>query len=142
MIVVFNYGEELANYFVEAPVTGFYRNGTITANTQNVINLPNSLVGPSYYFDYVSDDVNNAYKEGVYLQTNKNSVAVIGSHNHPESVIDTFFAIPTVDLCLAEYMYFAVSVSTNVNADGSVVIVGTANQTIINIYNCTSVSCY
>ena len=95
--------------------------------------MPNSLVGPSYYFDYVSDDVNNAYKEGVYLQTNKNSVTVIDSHNHPEGIIDTFFAIPTVDLCLTEYMYFAVSVSTNVNADGSVVIVGTANQTIINI---------
>ena len=133
LIAIFNYGEELTKYSVEAPVTGFYRNGTITANAQIVINLPNSLVGPSYNFDDVSDDVNNAYKEGIYLQTNKNRVAVIGSYNHPKGLIDTFFAIPTVDLCLTEYMYFAVSVSTNVNADGSVVIVGTANQTVVNI---------
>ena len=131
-IVILNNGEELANYSMEAPVTGFHQNGTITANAQNLINLPNSLAGSSYNFDNPRDNIDNVYREGVYLQTSKNRVTVIGSHNHHDS-IDTFFAIPTVDLCLIEYIYFAVSVRTNVNADGSVVIVGTANQTIVNI---------
>ena len=128
-IVILTNGEELSTYSVEAPVTGFYRNGAIIANVQNVINLPNSLTGPSYHFN---NDLNNEYKEGVYLQTSKRKVAIIGSYQHGVN-FDTFFAIPTVDLCLYEYTYFAVSVPANVRSDGSVVIVGTANQTMVNI---------
>ena len=120
--------KESAIYSVEAPVTRFSQNGPITANVQNVINLPNSLTGPSYNF---INAFNNEYKEGVYLQSNRKKIAVIGSNIGAN--IETFFAIPTVDLCLYEYTYFAVSVSTNVNADGSVVIVGTADQTVVNI---------
>ena len=122
-------GEESASYSVEAPVTGFYQIGMIIANNQNVISLPNALTGPSLNFN---NDLNDEYKEGVYLQTSKNKIIVIGLYQYGLN-FDTFFAIPTVDLCLYEYTYFAVSVSTNVNADGSVVIVGTSNQTIVNI---------
>ena len=120
---------EGATYSVEAPVTGYSRNGAITADVQNIINLPSSLTGPSNNFN---NDLNDEYKEGVYLQTSKHKVAIIGSHQYRVN-FDTFFAIPTVDLCLYEYIYYAVSVSTNVRSDGSVVIVSTANQTIVNI---------
>ena len=120
-------GEVLTTYSIEAPVTRFYQNGTIIANVQNVVNLPNTLSGASYAF---SNSQNDEYKEGVHTQTNENKVATIGSYHNG----DTFFAIPTVDLCLNEYTYFAVSISTNNEwSDGSVVIVATANQTILNI---------
>ena len=119
-------GEEFTNYSVQAPVTGFYQNGTIIANVPNIVNLPNSVTPASNVFDNGND------KEGVHLQTSRRKTAIIGSYNNG-TIFDTFFVIPTVDLCLYEYTYFAVSVSTNVNADGSVVIVGTANQTIVNI---------
>ena len=120
-------GEELTTYSVEAPVTGFYQNGTIIANVQNVINLPNALTGASYAF---SNSQNDEYKEGVHLQTSKNKAAIIGAYQQG----DTFFTIPTVDLCLNEYTYFAVSVATNNEwSDGSVVIVATSDQTILKI---------
>ena len=126
IIVMLTNGEESATYSVEAPVTGFSQNKMIMANNQNVIRLPNSLTGLSF-----SDQFNDEYKEGVYLQSNRKKITVIGSNIGMN--IETFFIIPTVDLCLYEYTYFAVSVSTNVWSDGSVVIVGTSNQTIVNI---------
>ena len=126
-VVMLTNGEVLTTYSIEAPVTGFYQNGTIIANVQNVVNLPNTLSGASYAF---SNSQNDEYKEGVHIQTNKNKVATIGSYHNG----DTYFAIPTVDLCLNEYTYFAVSVSANNEwLDSSVVIVATANQTILNI---------
>ena len=129
IIAMLTNGRKLASYSVQAPVTGFYQYGPIEANVQNVINLPNTLSGPSFNFN---NDLNDEYKEGVYLQTNKNNTVVIGSYQHGVN-FDTFFAVPTTDLCIDEYTYFAVSVSANVLSDGSVVIVGTANQTTINI---------
>ena len=128
-------GEKLTNYSIEAPVTGFYQNGTIIPSVQNVVNLPNTVTAASEIFDNIDD------KEGIHLQTSKSNTAIIGSYNNGTN-FDTFFAIPTVDLCLNKYTYFAVSVGpgtnflsagTNVRSDGSVVIVGTANQTIVNI---------
>ena len=120
-------GEELTNYSVQAPVTGFYQNGTIIANVQNIVNLPNTVSPASNVFD------SGNYKEGVRLQTSKRKAAVIGSYNNGTN-FDTVFVIPTVELCLNKYTYFAVSLSTdNELSDGSVVIVGTANQTIVNI---------
>ena len=126
-VVMLTNGEVLTTYSIEAPVTGFYQNGTIIANVQNVVNLPNTLSGASYAF---SNSQNDEYKEGVHIQTNKNKVTTIGSYHNG----DTYFAIPTVDLCLNEYTYFAVSVSANNEwLDSSVVIVATANQTVLNI---------
>ena len=124
-VIMLTNGEEVTTYSVEAPVTGFYQNGTIIATVQNVVNLPNTLSGASY-----GNPRNDEYKEGVHLQTNNNKVTIIGSYRNG----DTFFAIPTIDLCLSKYTYFAVSVSTNIEwSDSSIVIVATANQTILNI---------
>ena len=120
---------ELANYSVAIPITNFYQNGTITSSTQTTVCLPRSLTGPSFYFRY--NPQNNEYKEGVHLQTQGDKNAVIGSYISPYT--DTFFAIPTVDLCVNEYIYYAVSVSGHSSTDGSVVIVGTENQTTVTI---------
>jgi len=124
--------KNLINYSIEAPVTGFYQNGTAIANVMNTINLPNTLTGPSYNYP---NSHNDDYKEGVYLQTTGDKISVIGQigQDAMEYNFDTFFAIPVKDFCISEYTYFALSVSTNVDADGSVVIVGTANQTTLNI---------
>ena len=120
---------EPANYSVAIPLTNFYQNGTITSSTQNTVCLPRNLTGPSFYFPY--NPQNNEYKEGVHLQTQGVKTAVIGSYINP--YIDTFFAIPTVDLCVNEYIYYAVSVIGHSSTDGSVVIVGTADLTTVTI---------
>ena len=119
------------NYSLEAPVTRFYQSGTITANLQNTVQLPSSLAGLSRYHP---NPQNNEYKEGIYLQTTGDKISVVGKiRSHLEYNFETFFNIPVRDLCINEYIYFAVSVSTFVQADGSVVIVGTANQTTVDI---------
>ena len=123
--------EELMNYSIEAPVTRFYDNGTIMANIQNTIQLPDSLSGLSRYYH---NSQNDEYKEGIYLHTTGDKLSVIGKiRSHLGYNFETFFSIPVRDLCIDEYTYFAVSLSTDVLADGSVVIVGTVNQTTVNI---------
>ena len=109
-------------------MTRFYQNGTINRNIENCINIPANLTGPSYNFP---NDKNNAYKEGVYLQTNHKLVTVIGLFKSRN--FDTYFAIPIIDTFSDNFIYYAISVATYVRADGSVVIVGTADQTIVNI---------
>ena len=109
-------------------MTGYYQNGSVTSYDQNTLVLPISLTGPSRNFP---NDCNDEYKEGIHIQSTRDKLIVIGSlgsHN-----FDTFFAIPTINLCLHEYVYYGISVRTSVNSDGSVVIVGTANQTVVNI---------
>ena len=96
--------------------------------SQTTIRLPRNLTAPSYHYPHRAND---AYKEGAYLQTNADEVTVIGAYIL--SLSDTFFAIPAVDLGLREYTYYAMSVEGHSTTDGSVVIVGTANQTILNI---------
>ena len=120
---------EQANYSVAVATTNFYQNETIIANTKATICLPRSLTGLSY--NYLSNSQNNEYKEGIYLQTHGDEIAVIGSYFHP--YFDTFFAIPTVDLCINEYVYYAISTGGHSGTDGSVVIVGTVDQTTVTI---------
>jgi len=122
------------NYTIEAPVTGYYLNGTILTNSQNSVVFPESLSGPSYS---APNPQNNKYKEGIFLMTTSNKVSVIGQSNG-DTVIDTFFALPTINLCITEYVYLAVSVGSvlinnTVTYDASVVIVGTENETSVAI---------
>ena len=125
---MFTSSESLINYSVEAPVTDFYQNGSITANILTSIRLPRNLSGPSYHWP---NRVNDAYKEGIHLQTSGDEVTVIGSYVRAH--FDTFFVVPTVDLGLDEYTYYALSVSGHYSTDGSVVLVGITNQTMLNI---------
>ena len=66
------------------------------------------------------------------MQSSTNKITTIGTYNQ-EGNFDSFFIIPTVDLYLDKYTYLAVSISTFVRSDGSVVVVGTANQTMMNV---------
>ena len=128
-IVVLTSSKDLIIYSVEVPGMGFYKSGNITSNTQNIINPPkNSSTGPSYSNP---NFLNDEYKQGIYLQTSRNKVTTIGTYFGEN--FDTFFVIPTIDLCLDSYTYFAISVRTHVTADGSVVIVSTADETSVNI---------
>ena len=121
--------KDLATYSVEVPITGFSESRIITSNIQNIIYPPqNQLTGPSYSIPNV---FNEEHKQGVHLQANGNKITTIGTSFGDN--FDTFFAIPIIDLCLDVYTYFAISVSTGVTADGSVVIVGTADETSVNI---------
>ena len=130
LVIMLNNRDRLATYTIEASVLHFTRSGAITANIQNIVSLPDVLTGLT---SRNRNALDNEYKEGVYLQTSRSQIATIGLSNGTENY-DTFFVIPTVDLCLYEYTYFAMSVRSEYhNADGSVVIVGTADQTTMNI---------
>ena len=96
----------------------------------NNVRLPYNLTGSSYHYPY--NHFNSVYK-GIYLQTTEDKTTIIGSYLGPS--FDTFYAIPTVDLYLTDeyYMYYALSVDGHSYTDGSVVLVGTANQTQVNI---------
>ena len=128
-IIVLTSSNDFTNYSAEAPVTGYYQGGHVRSNARNIIRPPRNIItGPSYS---LSNSEIDEYKEGIYLQTNRKTVTTIGMYVEANS--DTFFAIPTMDLCLHSYTYFAISVSADVRADGSVVIVGTADQTTVSI---------
>ena len=119
---------EPVHYSVEAPITGYRHNGSITRNG-SLLTLPASLTGISRSFPNAQ---NNAYKEGVYIKTSSNKVTIIcgselsSSTDHSSS---TYLALPTKNLGIEEYVYYAVSVKAFVRADASVVIVGTADGT-------------
>ena len=120
--------EKFIYFSIEAPVTKFYQSGKVTANVANIVTLPKSFAGIS------RKSYNNEtypYTEGVYLRTN-GDISVIGL-SEAVSTFDTFFTIPRKELCINEYLYFAESVDAEVDAGGSIVIVGTANKTIVNI---------
>ena len=121
-----------ANYSVTAKTSSivtFNQNGAILSNTKATVCLPRSLTGPSH--NYPSNPENNEYKNGIYFRAHGDKVAAVGSYINP--YIDTFFAIPTVDLCIDEYVYYAVSTNGHSSTDGSVVIVGTVDQTTVTI---------
>ena len=125
---MFTTSEAELNYTVEAPVTGFHQSGTVTANVQNFVNLPSSLNPPSYKFNRN----NHGYKEGVVLQTTGDKITVIGKVDH-SYYFDTFLVIPTIDLSLHKYTYFAISNGNLHYNEDSVAIVGIENQTTVNI---------
>ena len=66
------------------------------------------------------------------MQTTRNEITVIGRVDY-SYYFDTFLVIPTIDMCLHKYTYFAASNSRYHYNQDSVAIVGTANQTMVNI---------
>ena len=131
-IALLSSSDKSIDYLVEAPETEFQETGTVLPNDVNPVDLPYALSGETFYSPFCQ---NNSFKEGIYLHTASDELTVIGIMNEDRTQYntDTFFAIPIKNFCIAEYTYFAVSVDTFVAADGSIVIVGTADQTMINI---------
>ena len=113
-------------YSIEARVTGYQHSGTLSSNVH--LTLPSSLTGISYYLPNARK---NDYKEGIYIKINSKKVTVIGES--VQDTIETFYSLPTEDLNVQEYIYYAISVPSNVLADSSLVMVGTENVTTLTL---------
>lgn len=120
-------------YSIEAPGEGYYKNGIITADHEVILNLPSNLSVSSFYYKDI----------GVCIKTSSKRVTVQGVHQIAfyyydygpyvyKKELETFVAIPVIDLCSSEYIYYAISVdgySSDYNS--SVLIVGTEDNTTI-----------
>jgi len=115
-------------YSIEIPGIGFYRNGTITANNEDVVDLPSSVE----VFSHDDQD------KGIYVQGSSDRITVIGQ-NLDRSSSDSSIVLPIIDLCVGEYLYYAVSVPRHTNefntqiVESSVLIVGTENDTLMKL---------
>ena len=108
-------------YTIEAPGIGYYTSGTIAGTSTMVKSLTSSLVSRSY----------NDQNKGIYVKTNNTNSIVIGQNTVYRSS-GTFLALPTVNLCLKEYVYYGISVSVGYS-NNVVLIVGTENSTVMNL---------
>ena len=128
-------------YSVEAPGEGYYKKGTITADHEIILDLPSNLSVSSFYYQ----------DKGVCIKTSSKSVTVQGVYQtiyhyhryHDKKQLETFVAIPVIDLCSSEYIYFAMSVNSySSDYNSSVLIVGTQDNTtmILTVTQLTSVS--
>jgi len=109
------------SYTIEAPAVGYYTTGTISGTGSTIISLSSSLITGSY----------NDQNKGIYLKTNSPDVVVIGQNVAYRSS-DTFLALPNVKLCSKNYIYYGISVTYGY-LDNVVLIVGTENNTVINL---------
>ena len=112
-------------YSMEAPGVGYYRNGTITAGNEVILNLPSSIQVSSVYHQ------NN----GIYLTTSSDNVTVIGQSLYDGSS-DSFFALPLIELS-DEYVYYGISVPrfslSPYPYNSLILIVGTENNTMMEL---------
>ena len=110
---------------MEAPGVGYYRNGTISAGNEVILNLPSSIEVSSVYHQ------NN----GIYLTTSSDKVTVIGQ-NLGYYTSDSFYALPLIELS-DEYVYYGISVRRTVvhsyPYNSSILIVGIENNTMMNL---------
>ena len=108
-------------YTIEAPGIGYYTRGNIPGERSHHVQLPSSLIVGSYSDQY----------KGLYLQTSSRNVTVIGQNlDHRDG--DTFLALPTVKACCTKYVYYGISVPSG-SGDNVVLIVGTENDTVMNL---------
>ena len=117
------------SYTVESPGISYYTTGTISGKDSTTVNLPSSLIASSY----------NDQNKGIYLKTNNTDVTVIGQ-TIPSSGGDTFLALPTVKVLCTEYVYYGISVSSGAYSGSKVLIVGTEDDSVINLTVAQSVN--
>ena len=118
-------------YSIEAPGVGYYQNGTITADHEVTLNLSSHLSTSSFY------DQN----KGVCVKTSSERVTVQGVHHtlyyhyrfDYENQLETSVAIPVIDLCSDEYVYYAISVNGSSHYNSTVLIVGTEDTTTMKL---------
>ena len=117
---------EVVTYYIEASGAGFYYNGTVGPYSSTNVTLPSSL----------EVSISDAENKGVYLLTSSNRVNVIGQ-NVIFRTSDSFFAVPTTILCVAEYVYYGISVPPGLAVDdgvaSAILIVGTENATMVEV---------
>ena len=125
-----------AYYQIEAPGVKFSLNGTINPNTHHVVTLPPALTGKSRTYPHGRYD---KVPKGFYLKTSSDEVLVVGQNSGTTST-DTYLAVPVKNLYISEYVYYPFSVYSYTDSDAPFVIVGTDDETTINIT--TSVNCH
>ena len=122
-VVIMTSEPQPVSYSIEIPGTGYYHNGTITANNEDVVDLPNNAKVT------LPDDQD----KGIYLKTSSDKVAVIGQSVR-SSTSDTFLGLPIISLRSDVYVYFAMSVpKRHIEYYSAVLIVGTEDNTMMNL---------
>ena len=114
------------SYSIEAPGVAYYHNGTFTANSEAIVNLPDSVI--------VSNYANDQYY-GVYANIQNDRVTVIGQIVGKFNS-DTFLVLPVNNMSndTKEFTYYGMSVVKNQVAFKSrVLIVGIADNTNIKL---------
>ena len=114
------------SYYIEAPGVGEYYNGTLTTKNVTIVNLNNSVIVTSH----VEQD------KGIYLTTDSDRVTVIGQILD-YSTSDTFLALPLINFCVIEHIYYGISVDRTtydfITLTSIVLIVGTENNTTMKL---------
>ena len=118
-------------FSLEIPGEDHYHNGTVSSNHEVILNL-SSTVQPI---------LRSHQDKGIYLRTDSDKVTVIGQNSfHFSSTSDTFFALPIIELD-GNYVYYGISVASTGRANyGSILIVGTQNNTMMKLTVAQSLS--
>ena len=112
------------SFYIEIPGISFYYNGTITANKDDTVVLPTSVEVLSH----------NDQDKGIFLETSSAKVTVIGQNlNNPSYSGETFLTTPIKTLYVEKYTYYGISVTDRSHRNGSILIVGTENNTMMNL---------
>ena len=112
-------------YSIEIPGIGFSYSGMITANNDDIVDIPSSVEVSSH------DD----QEKGIYLKTSSNRVTVFGQ-NIVSSTVDTFLALSNPLSCVPdhEYKYYGITIAKRYSKYySSVLIVGTENNTMVKL---------
>ena len=110
------------SYTIESPGTGYYTTGAISGMESTILYLPSAVIATSY----------NDQNKGIYIKANSTNVTVIGKNLEMGRNADTFLALPTMKVCCTEYVFYGISVSSGYG-DSVVLIVGTENDTVMNL---------
>ena len=115
---------EQVSYYVEAPEVKYYYNETFTANNEDIVDLPDSVI--------VSQYAKNQYF-GIHVNVQNNRVTIIGQTIGIFSS-DTFLVLPVTNISNDEFIYYGISVAKNQAAYKSrILIVGITNNTIVKL---------
>ena len=123
-IIILTTESQPVSYSIEIPGIGYYHNGTVTANNEDFLDLPRTAIVLSRGDQY----------KGIHFKASSDRVTVVGQYLRPTgSSVDTFLSIPTMSLCTEQYVYFGITVADASSHNSKVLIVGTENNTMLNL---------
>jgi len=123
-IIIMTTESQPVYYSIEIPGIGYYHDGAITANNDNIVNLPSSV-------EVLSHDDQD---KGIYLKTSSDRVPVIGQNLGSVATVDSFLALSNSQFCVPQYTYYGMTVAEGRNSYySSVLIVGTENNTMMKL---------
>ena len=123
-LVLVSHDPQPVSYSISAPGVRYFYSRTIPAYGEDVINLPSSLIASP----------NDTQSKGIHLSISSDNVNVIGqSIGDGGSPTDTYTAIPVRNLPETEYIYYGIQVADNSSRTGMILIVGTADNTVMKV---------